>query len=222
MKLLRRIVQAAAVLAFSPALFADITLPHVFGDHMVLQAGQPVPVWGWAKPGETITVTFAGQKKETTTAAQDGAWKVDLDPLAISAQAADFTVTGADAVTFHDVLVGEVWLCSGQSNMQKPVGTWRGQPVSTINSEQELAAANYPLIRLMNVEISGPVTPARDFEMRSRPKMDYPWMGWVVCTPASLDQVKFSAVGYFFRAEALRGTQRADRHDRGHGRRHAG
>ena len=74
-------------------------------------------------------------------------------------------IAGSETVTFHDVLVGEVWLCSGQSNMQKPVGTWRGQPVTTINAPQELAAANYPLIRMMNVEISNAVTPARDFEM---------------------------------------------------------
>jgi sialate O-acetylesterase len=179
---------------------ATLTLPHVFGDHMVLQEGQAVPVWGWAQPGENITVTFAGQQKQATAAAGDGAWKILLDPLAVSANPADLTIagTGTDTMTFHDVLVGEVWLCSGQSNMQKPVGTWRGQPVTTLDGPQEIAAANYPLIRMMNVEISNPATPARDFDISLRPKQDYPWLGWVACTPASLDQVKFSAVGYFF------------------------
>jgi sialate O-acetylesterase len=198
-RLLRRILLLFCLGAFQlqgdPVV--SLTLPHVFGDHMVLQEGQPVPVWGWAKPGDTITVSFAGQQK-TTTAGGDGAWKVQLDPLGISAQPADLTVTGSDTVTFHDVLVGEVWLCSGQSNMQKPVGTWRGQPVTTINAPQELAAADYPLIRLINVEVSNVETPARDFDITSSPKQDYPWLGWVACTPASLDQVKFSAVGYFF------------------------
>jgi sialate O-acetylesterase len=82
--------------------------------------------------------------------------------------------------------------------MQKPLGLWRGQPVPTINYQQELAAANYPLIRLMNVEISNAESPARDFDIRPRPKQDYPWEGWLACTPGSLDEIKFSAAGYFF------------------------
>ena len=126
------------------------------------------------------------------------AGKWTLDPLDVSAQSQDLTIAGTQTVTFHDVLVGEVWLCSGQSNMQKPVGTWRGQPVTTINAAQEIAAANYPLIRLMNEEIANTAAPARDVDVTQRPKQDYPWMGWVPCTPATLDQIKFSAVGYFF------------------------
>jgi sialate O-acetylesterase len=176
-----------------------LNVPHVFGDHMVLQEGQPVPVWGWAQPGEAITVTFAGQKK-TATAGSDGAWKATLDPLAVSAQPADLTIAGpgTESLAFHDVLVGEVWLCSGQSNMQKPVGTWRGQPATVLNGAQEIAAANYPLIRLMNIEIANTDKPERDFNITPRGKPDYPWEGWVVCTPQSLDEIKFSAVGYFF------------------------
>ncbi len=164
---------------------------------MVLQAQQPVPIWGWAMPGEEIRVTFTGQEK-STTAANDGAWKVMLDPLAVSIQPATLTVSGTETVTFHDVLVGEVWLCSGQSNMQKPLGTWRGQPIATVNYEQELAAANYPLIRLMNIEIAEPETPARDLDTTRRPNQDYPWEGWVATTPTSLDEVKFSAACYYF------------------------
>ena len=112
-----------------------LQVPHVFGDHMVLQTGEAVPVWGWAQPGETVTVGFAGQKKQAT-AGSEGAWKVALDPLAVSAKPADLTIsgTGSESLVFHDVLVGEVWLCSGQSNMQKPVGTWRGQPVTVLNA----------------------------------------------------------------------------------------
>ncbi len=166
---------------------------------MVLQTGPAVPIWGWAQPGEAITVAFAGQKK-TATAGSDGAWKVLLEPLAVSEKPADLTITGpgTESLAFHDVLVGEVWLCSGQSNMQKPVGTWRGQPVTVLNAQQEIAAADYPLIRLMNVEIANEDKPQRDFNITAHPKQDYPWEGWVVCTPQSLDQIKFSAVGYFF------------------------
>ncbi len=174
-----------------------LTLPHIFGDHMVLQSGQPVPIWGWAPPGETITVSFAGQKK-SATAAGDGHWEVSLDPLTVSTNPAELIIAGSETVAFKDVLVGEVWLCSGQSNMQKPVGTWRGQPIPTINYQQELAAANFPLIRLMNVEIFNAELPARDFDIRARTNLDYPWKGWVACNPTSLDEIKFSAVGYFF------------------------
>ncbi len=176
---------------------SPLSLPHVFGDHMVLQRGEPVPIWGWATPGETVTVSFAGQQKKAT-AASDGKWEVKLDQLTTSEKPEDLTVTGKETVTFHDVLVGEVWLCSGQSNMQKPVGTWRGQPITTIDAEKELAAADYPLIRLMNVEISNTESPAKDFNITPRQPADYPWKGWVACTPASLDEIKFSAVGYFF------------------------
>ena len=173
-------------------------IPHVFGDHMVLQSGQPIPVWGWAKPGESVTIAFAGQTKRTIAAATDGAWKIELDPLAVSAQPADLTVAGSETIAFHDVLVGEVWLCSGQSNMQKPLGTWRGQPITTVNYQQALAAANYPLIRLLNMKISEADTPARDIDTTQRSVQDYPWAGWVPTSSASLDEVKFSAACYYF------------------------
>ncbi len=116
---------------------------------MVLQSGQPARVWGWANPGETITVRFAGQEKRAT-AGGAGRWDVRLDPLPVSAQPAELTVSGSETVTYKDVLVGEVWLCSGQSNMQKPLGLWRGQPVPTINYQQELAAADYPWLKTCN------------------------------------------------------------------------
>ncbi len=173
-------------------------LPHVFGDHMVLQAGAPVPIWGRAAPGALVTVSFAGQHKQVTAAPGDGSWRVVLEPLAVSAEAADLTVATGAALVFHDVLVGEVWLCAGQSNMQKPVGAWRGQPVTTVGAAAELAAANHPLIRLMNVEIALAAAPAWDIDASDRPRVDYPWRGWVPCSPASLDEIKFSAVGYFF------------------------
>jgi sialate O-acetylesterase len=177
---------------------SPLGIPHIFGDHMVLQSGQHIPVWGWASPGESITVRFAGQKKQVSAAPGDGAWRVELDPLKASAHPRDLTVSGSETVIFHDVLVGEVWLCSGQSNMQKPLGTWRGQPITTVNYQQELAAANYPLIRLMNIKIYEPDAPARDIDTTQRANQDYPWAGWVPTAPASLDEVKFSAACYYF------------------------
>lgn len=177
--------------------YGAVTVPHVFGDHMVLQTGQPVPIWGWGNAGEIITVRFAGQERKTTVTAADGRWMVRLDPLAVSSRPADLTISGATTLVFHDVLVGEVWLCSGQSNMQKPLGKQRGQ-IPTLNYEAELAAADFPLIRFLKVKIARPQAPAQDFAMATRENEDYPWKGWVACTPASLDEVKFSAVGYFF------------------------
>jgi sialate O-acetylesterase len=82
--------------------------------------------------------------------------------------------------------------------MQKPLGTWRGQPITTLNYEQELAAANYPLIRLMNIEIAEPESPATDVDTEKRPNQDYPWAGWVATTPTSLDEIKFSAACFYF------------------------
>ena len=182
----RLLLPGAIFLALFSSAPADVTLPHVFGDHMVLQSGQPVPVWGWANPGDVLTVRFAGQEKHATAAAGDGRWEARLDPLAASAQPADLTISGSDSLTFKDVLVGEVWLCSGQSNMEKPVGEQRGQK-PTLNYEEELRAANYPLIRLLKIPKSRIPAPARDFKA-----------GWVECGPASLDDAKFSAAGYFF------------------------
>jgi sialate O-acetylesterase len=186
---------ALVISSISPA--SALTVPHVFGDHMVLQAGQPAPIWGWAKAGEKIVVRFAGQEKRATAAVGDGRWEVRLDPMVASAKPAELTIAGQQTLTFKDVLVGEVWLCSGQSNMQKPLGSQRGQK-PTLNCEEELAAANYPQIRLLKVKIARQPAPAPDFDRTPRPGEDYPWKGWVACRPDTLDLVKFSATGYFF------------------------
>ncbi|HQL51874.1 MAG TPA: sialate O-acetylesterase, partial [Kiritimatiellia bacterium] len=110
-------VLAASAALVAGAVSADVSLPNVFNHNMVLQRGQPVPVWGWAAPGEQVTVSFAGQSKKTV-AGQDGAWRLALEALQASADPATFTVSGANTVTFTNVVVGEVWFCSGQSNME--------------------------------------------------------------------------------------------------------
>jgi DUF1680 family protein len=100
-----------------PTPKADVVLPKVLGSHMVLQRRQPVPVWGRATPGETVTVSFGDQRK-TARVAADGRWSVQLDPMEASAQPRRMVIAGRDSVVLADVLVGEVWLCSGQSNME--------------------------------------------------------------------------------------------------------
>lgn len=165
---------------------AELTMPHVFGDHMVLQAGQPARVWGWTGPGEAVTVRFAGQEKRST-AASDGLWEVRLEPMDSSAEPRELIVAASQTLRFTDVLVGEVWLCSGQSNMEKPLGEQRGQK-PTLNYEQELRESSYPQIRLLRVPRGrSAVKIARDFKG-----------AWVTCGPASLEETKFSAAAYFF------------------------
>ena len=101
------------LLISTATLCAEIKLSAVFGYHMVLQQGEPVPVWGSSKPGETIKVTFDGQTK-STKADDYGNWMILLDPLKANAKGQDLNVNDR---TFRDILIGEVWICSGQSNM---------------------------------------------------------------------------------------------------------
>ena len=101
---------------------AEVKLASIFGDHMILQRELAVPVWGWADPGETVTVSFADQKK-TAKVDDAGRWQVKLDALEASADGRTLAVSGSSAVEIKDVLVGEVWFCAGQSNMEWPLSS---------------------------------------------------------------------------------------------------
>ena len=172
------------------AIPSALPWPSVFGDNMVLQQQQPVPVWGWSKPGTEATVKFAGQIRHARTGA-DGRWEVRLNSLKASSRPADLVIEAGESRTFTNILVGEVWLCSGQSNMEKPIGKQPGQrPV--FNAEQELAAADFPEIRLFKVEKFLAAEPLKDFKAAT---------GWRLCNSNSLEAVKFSAAGYFFGRE---------------------
>ena len=101
---------------WSPAVSqAEVTLPHVFGSHMVLQQEKPLIIWGWAAPGETVTVQLASEK-QSTQANEKGEWKVVLPAMKASGPYT-LTVSGPSTITLEDVIIGEVWLCSGQSNV---------------------------------------------------------------------------------------------------------
>jgi sialate O-acetylesterase len=187
--LLRRVALLFALLM--PALASALTLPPIFGDRMVLQQGKPVPVWGEAVAGARIRVEFAGQTK-TAIASASGAWQVVLEPLPASAEARELSVraTGTESAerAFRDVLVGEVWLCSGQSNMFWPVGeiaNARSRWPGIANGEAEVAQANWPEIRL---------NCADDHE--------FGLGGWRVCMPENVRG--FSATAYFFGRELHR------------------
>ena len=158
---------------------ADVKLPSVFSDHMVLQRGTTVPVWGWAEPGEVVTISIAGQ---TNTAKADatGKWSVKLDKLSAS-EPVTLTISGKNTVTVNDVLVGEVWLASGQSNMQLPVN-------DVTNAWSEKAAAKFPQIRMFTVAKHPAVVPETNCEGK-----------WIVCSPETVGS--FSATAYFFGRE---------------------
>ena len=181
----RHAVLLALACLCGPAL-AEVRLPAIISSHMVLQRAAAAPVWGWAAPGERVSVRFKGQSREATAAA-DGSWRVDLDLANADTAPAGLTVRGADnAITVDDVLVGEVWLASGQSNMQKPLGAQKGQK-PTFDYEAETAAADHPDIRLFKVARNSAAQPQQDVGGE-----------WVRCSPASIEQTKFSAAAYYF------------------------
>src|SRR3954447_21549731 len=114
---MKRLLLAWAVMSLtSSTALADVRLPALFTDHMVLQQGQKNRVWGWADPGEDVIVTIGGQR-QTAKADDQGKWKVTLNPLAVG-EPLTLSITGKNKLAVQDVLVGEVWICSGQSNMQ--------------------------------------------------------------------------------------------------------
>ncbi len=167
-------------------LRADVKLATPFSSHMVLQREMKVPVWGTADAGESVTVEFAGQKK-TVQAAADGKWRVDLEVMAASAESRTMTVSGSKTATpvkFDDVLVGEVWLASGQSNMVFPVKA--GGPYTLVNSDGEIAAAKYPLVRMFTANDT------KSYDVQTTVRNS----GWLVCSPDTVGT--FSAVGYLF------------------------
>jgi sialate O-acetylesterase len=184
---------AAMFLLGSAPLAAAVTLASPFTSHMVLQREMAVPVWGTAETGETVTVEFAGQQK-TVTAGPDGRWRVKLDALAASADGRVMTVTGsrtAPPLRLDDVLVGEVWLASGQSNMEFTVSKKVKAFAGVANEEQEIAAANYPLIRMF----TGAGT--KTYEPQDHIRGD-----WQVCSPETVPA--FSAIGYLFARDLQR------------------
>src|SRR5947199_8700638 len=122
---------------------ANVSLHDVISEGMVLQQGQAVPIWGKADPGEVVTVRFAGQSKKAI-AAMDGTWRVKLDPMRANATPANMIVSGKNTIELKNILIGEVWLVAGQSNMQRLLS-------ETANGEAAIAAATHTLLRLFNV-----------------------------------------------------------------------
>ncbi len=165
-------------LSFSAvSVSADVTLAPVFTDHAVLQRDKALPVWGSADPGEEVTVAFAGQTLRTT-ADEDGAWSVHLAALPANATGQTLTVSGDNTLILTDILIGDVWLCGGQSNMEWPLRL-------TTDAATAVPAADLPLIRHIKIErriARDPITEARGT--------------WTVCTPETAPH--FTGVGFYF------------------------
>ncbi|MGI4869890.1 MAG: sialate O-acetylesterase [Janthinobacterium lividum] len=168
---------------------ATVVLPRVLGHHMVLQRGQPVPIWGTAAPGEAVAVQFSGQNVRTVANAA-GHWLVTLAPLTASATPAELVVTGTNTIRLRDVLVGEVWLGSGQSNMEytmRKSSKVKLPPGADTTAVSELSRAHDPGIRIFLVD------------RRTLARPDSLHRGWSVAQDSALRS--FSAPAYFFAKE---------------------
>jgi sialate O-acetylesterase len=173
-------VAAVVLLAGLSAAQANVRLPAVIGNNMVLQKDVPLPIWGWADAGEDVSVTFGAN---TVTAKADGAgkWKVTLPAVATAGGPHEMTVKGKNEIKISNILVGEVWAGSGQSNMQWSVN-------STMNAQEEIANAKFPKIRLFMIPLVPAGTPAENVVAQ-----------WVECSPQTVGPS--SAVLYFFGRE---------------------
>src|SRR6267378_2126784 len=154
---------------------ANVTLPKIFTSNMVVQRDRPLKIWGWAEKGEAVTVHFNGQKVKTRTNSK-GEWMVTLTPMNFGGPF-EMGVQGKNKITLSDVMIGDVWICGGQSNMEFEVK-------NTNDAEKEIAESNYPKIRLFTVGREASYHPLDD--VRSS--------GWQVCSPATV--AEFSAVAY--------------------------
>jgi len=175
------------------SLRAEVKVHNIFGQNMVLQRGKPVKVWGWADVGESVTVTYSGQTKNAK-ADDKGNWSIELDTLKAGTESKDLVVKGkSNIITFKNVVVGDVWLCGGQSNMEDVLE-------DIYHGDTEVVSANHSNIRLMTVpQVAAPEAPA-DIE---RINEFNSWTGrhemkgsWAQCTPKTVN--RFSAIGYIF------------------------
>ena len=167
----------------------ELSIAKIFTDHGVLQRDMPTPIWGKAAPGTPVKVRFANQTK-TTKSDQQGKWQLQLDPLPTNASPAELTVTsGSKTITLTDILVGEVWLCSGQSNMGHALSKATG-------GEEAIANADHPRLRMFRVAQRPNYVPSDERDVEGE---------WVVCSPDALSRNGggFSAVGFFFGRQLL-------------------
>ncbi len=174
-----KLILTLSFFTISSLIIANVKLPKVFGDNMVLQRDSEIPVWGWADIGEKITITFHDQKVKTT-ADKEGKWNVRLEPEKAGGPFS-MTVKGKSEIIINNILIGDVWICSGQSNMEWPLS-------NTNNGAETIQKAGNQNIRLLVVPRTISVSPLEDVDVD----------GWAVCSSETVRD--FSAVGYYFGA----------------------
>ena len=181
---LLRALTFVLLLLLAPVAYAELKVANVFGDHMVLQQEMPIRVWGWAAPGASVQVDLTDYQNAAvfkTRTGDDGKWSVKLPSRKANGKTLQMlVVSGEEKIKFDDILVGEVWICSGQSNME-----WRVAQVA--NGQKEVAAADHPMIRSFNIP---------KHVKQNEPQQDAQEADWMVCSPDTIGG--FSAVGYFF------------------------
>lgn len=174
-------------------VLADVTLPSVFSNNMVLQQKTNAAIWGKAHPNATVKIFTSWNKKSYVAKANAaGDWKVKVATPSYGGPYS-ITITGQNKIVLNNVLIGEVWLCSGQSNMEMPLAGWG----KVVNYEAEIAGANYPKIRLLQAIHTASNRPLYDLKVRNQ--------GWDVCTPATIGE--FSSTAYFFAREIYNRTK---------------
>jgi len=166
---------------------AEIRLPKILSSHAVLQRAQPIHIWGWSEPGETVSVSFIGST-QIATGDRLGHWSLYLPPRPAGGPF-QLTVAGANKIVLNDILVGDVWFASGQSNMEMPLMGFPGSAVVK-NAAAEIRNANQPNLRLLLIPQKASPNPLTDFEGN---------VAWTLCSPETA--AKFSAVAYFFGRE---------------------
>ena len=182
MKRTEMLVLAGLLFILTPSLYADVRVADTFTDNAVLQRGREVNIWGWADAGEKVTVSYKDASVETT-AGEDGSWLVRLPAMAASFDPETLIIAGNNTLTFQNVVVGEVWVCGGQSNMEMPLNSW-GQPRLAC-TEEELSG-DYSFIRFNHAK----------YAVSSQPQSTLVTSGWIVCKDGA--QAECTACGFHF------------------------
>ncbi len=180
MKKYTKLLFAICLFSLISSLHAEVKLPHIFSDNMVIQRDNPIKIWGWADKNETVEVHFLNQVKKVK-ADKNGNWSLSLDAVSYGGPYTMEVKGKSNTISLKNILIGEVWLCSGQSNMEMTVHGWG----SVYNYEEEINDANYPQIRAFNVVKDISITPKDELDGM-----------WEVCSPKTV--ANFSAVAYFF------------------------
>ena len=190
----RLLIFSMSIYQTSEAL-SEVILPPIFSDHMVLQRDQPIPIWGTASAGEKVSVTL-GNETLMTVADQNGKWQVKLAPRVANKNPVSLILVGSNSMTINDILIGEVWVCSGQSNMHWPLK-------QATQGAESIAKANLPNLRLLNMR-GNPYGNGREFsdiEIANCTPEKYLTGKWAISSPQSA--ADFSAVAMFFGLELL-------------------